>query len=154
VDLHDWLLALHIAAGAAGLVVGAMVIWSSGERPHLGTRSVAYLWIVFAISATAIGLLVPDWPELWWITILAVLASGLALLGYIAPRSRFRGWQPAYAHGQGGSYIALVTALLVVALTVDGPVHGVAAAIVWVLPTVIGTRLILLWHRRLARIDG
>jgi hypothetical protein len=32
-------------------------------------------------------------------------------------------------HGQGGSYLALVTALVVVALTVDGPLQGPAVLV-------------------------
>jgi hypothetical protein len=143
------LLALHIAAGIAGLALGAAVIWSSRDRPSLDGRSAAYPWAVLAVSLTAVGLLALDWPDLWWIAILAVLAYALALLGFLAPRRRFRRWTLAYAHGQGGSYIALVTALVVVALTVDGPVQGPAAVAVWVLPTLIGTRMIQAWHRRL-----
>jgi hypothetical protein len=148
---HDLVLALHIAAGATGLVLGAVVIWLSRERPLLDRRSTAYHWTVLAVSLTAVGLVAFDPSGLWWIAILAVLAYGLAVLGYLAPRSRFRGWEPAYAHGQGGSYIALVTALLVVALTVDGPIHGVAEVVVWLLPVVIGTHLILRWDGRLRR---
>jgi hypothetical protein len=147
--LHDVLLALHIGAGIAGLALGAAVIYSSRESPILDRRSATYPWTVFAVSLTAAGLLALDWPELWWIATLAALAYGLALLAYLAPRLRFRGWTLAYAHGQGGSYIALVPALIVVALTVDGPVHGAAAVAVWVLPTLVGTRLIQRWHRRL-----
>jgi hypothetical protein len=149
VSLHDLLLALHIGAGIAGLAVGAAVIWSSRDRPALDGRSAAYPWTVLAVSLTAVGLLALDWPDLWWIGILAALAYALALLGYLAPRRRFRGWRLAYAHGEGGSYIALTTALVVVALTVDGPVRGPAAVVVWVLPTLIGTGLIRRWHRRL-----
>jgi hypothetical protein len=118
-SLHDLLLAVHIAVGAVALALGAVVIWSSRERPLLDRRDAAYHWIVLAVSLTAIGLVALDWPDLWWIAILAALAYGLALLGYLAPRQRFRAWQAAFAHGQGGSYIALVTALMVVALTVD-----------------------------------
>jgi len=148
-SLHDLLLAVHIAVGAAGLALGAVVIWSSRERPLLDRRSAAYHWTVLAVSLTAIGLLALDWPQLWWIAILAVLAYGLALLGYLAPRHQFRAWRAAFAHGQGGSYIALVTALVVVALTVDGPLDGAAAALPWALPTLVGTSLIERWRRRL-----
>jgi hypothetical protein len=151
VGLHDLLLALHIGAGIAGLALGAAVIWSSRDGPVVDGRSAGYPWTVLAVSLTAVGLLALDWPDLWWIAILAALAYALALLGYVAPRSRFRGWELAFAHGQGGSYIALITALVVVALTVDGPVHGAAAVVVWVLPTVIGTRLIQRWHQRLVQ---
>src|SRR5829696_991383 len=131
--LHDVLLALHIAAGVAGLALGAAVIWASRVSPALDHRSAAYPWVVLAVSLTAVALLALDWPDLWWIALLAALAYLLALLGYFAPRRRFRGWRLAYAHGQGGSYIALVTALVVVALTVDGPVHAPAAIAVWVI---------------------
>ncbi len=148
-DTHDFLLTLHIASGVVALILGAVVIWTSRERPALDGRSAAYPWTVLAVSVTALGLLALDWPDLWWIGILAVFAYLLALLGFLAPRRRFAGWQVAYAHGHGGSYIALVTALLVVALTVDGPIKGPAAVAVWILPTLVGTRLIVRWHRRL-----
>lgn len=148
-DPHDILLGLHTAAGLAGLALGGLVIWSSRERPLLDRWSVAYHWTVLAVSLTAVVLLVLDWPQLWWLMLLSVFAYGLALLGFLAPRRRFRGWTGFYAHGQGGSYIALVTAFIVVSLTVDGPIHGPAAAAVWVFPTLVGTRLIKRWHRRL-----
>jgi hypothetical protein len=147
--MHDALLVLHIGAGAAALLLGALVIWRSRVTPSLDRASSAYHWTVLVVSATAVALVASDAPELWWIAILAVFAYGLALLGYLAPRQRFSRWRPAYAHGQGGSYIALVTALLVVALTVDGPVHGIAAVAVWVLPAVVGTSLIERWRAQL-----
>jgi hypothetical protein len=53
----------------------------------------------------------------------------LAVLGRYAAARQFRGWTHAYVHGQGGSYIALVTAFVVVALTVDGPLDGSAALV-------------------------
>jgi hypothetical protein len=84
--LHDVLLALHIAAGVAGLALGAAVIWTSRVSPALDGRSAVYPWAVLAVSLTAVGLLALDWPELWWIGLLAALAYLLALLGYLAPR--------------------------------------------------------------------
>jgi hypothetical protein len=50
-----------------------------------------------------------------------------------------------YAHGQGGSLIALVTAALVVSL------DGTAAAAAWIVPTLIGVPLI---ERRVTRISA
>jgi hypothetical protein len=49
----------------------------------------------------------------------------------------------------GGSYIALVTALVVVSFVVNGPVDGVAELIPWLAPTAIGTVLIRVWRHRL-----
>ena len=120
-DLYDVLIVLHVLAGTAGLVVGAWLIWLSRDRPLLDWRASAYHWAVAWVALTSAGLVAPDWPDLWWLLLLAVLSYGLAVAGYVAPRRRFAGWQAAYAHGQGGSYIALLTALLVVSLTVNAP---------------------------------
>lgn len=147
------LLAVHVVAGAFGLLLGAFVIAVSRQEPLLDRRSASYHWLVLVVSVSAVGLVTLDWPDLWWLAPLAAFAYALALLGYLAPRRRFRGWQAAYAHGQGGSYIALVTAFVVVALTVDGPVDGAAAALPWALPTLVGLVLIHRWHRRLVTRD-
>jgi hypothetical protein len=152
-DLHDMLLAVHVVAGVVGLLLGAFVIAVSRQQPLLDRRSVAYHWLVLVVAVSAVGLVALDWPDLWWLAPLAAFAYALALLGYLAPRRRFRAWQAAYAHGQGGSYIAMVTAFVVVALTVDGPVDGAAAALPWALPTIVGTSLIERWRRRLIARD-
>ena len=135
--MSDILLTLHVAAGSLGLALGPVALWRSKGGPALvGAVGVAYLASVLAVSGTAVGLVALDWSELWWLTILAVFSSALAVLAVLAPALRFRGWARACAHGEGGSYIALVTALLVV--SVDG--SGAVAA--WTLPTLVGLPLI------------
>ena len=151
--LHDTLLALHVVVGVAGLVLGPLAISTSRGRPALvaGRIGSMYLGSVLAVSLTAVGLIVLNWSELWWLTILAAFSSALALLAFLAPRRRFRGWARACAHGEGGSYIALVTALLVV--SVDGP----ASVLAWTLPTLVGLPLIEVRASRLrarVRKDG
>ena len=134
--LADILLAVHVAAGALGLVLGPAAMWAERRPPYLSRAGVGYHWAVLAVSVTAAGLVALDWPRLWWLAPLAAVSYGLALVGLLAPRRRGRGWVRAYAHGQGGSYVALVTALLVV--SVDGPL-GAAA---WLGPTLVGLPLI------------
>jgi hypothetical protein len=148
-DLYDLIMALHVVFGAAALLVGAPLIWLSRNRPHVGRSADAYYWSVAVVALTSAGLVALDWPDLWWLLVLAALTWGLAAAGHVAPLRRFPGWRGAYAHGLGGSYIALVTALLVVSLTVNGPIDGAASALVWGLPTVVGTVLVTAWHRRL-----
>lgn len=146
---HDVLLAAHVAAGCVGLAVGAWVIWRSRDRPVTDARAAVYHWSVAAVALTSVALVALDWPTLWWLVLVAAISYGLAAVGRLASRRRRTGWQYAYVHGQGGSYIALVTALLVVSLTVDGPIDGDAAVSVWTLPTLIGTAMIRAWHHRL-----
>jgi hypothetical protein len=152
---HAVLLSIHIAAGTAGLVLGPVAMWQATRRleaarsPDTGA-SAAYHWTVLAVCPSAAVLVVWFRPELWWLVPVAAFSYSLVLLGRFAVARRFRSWMHAYAHGQGGSYSALVTALVVVAATVDGPVHGAAEVIPWTLPAVIGTPLTEWWRRRLA----
>jgi hypothetical protein len=87
-------------------------------------------------SLTALGLVAFEPEALWGLSLLAALAAALAILGWLAPRQRKRAWVRMYAHGQGGSYISLVTALLVV--SVSGP----ATVAAWSVPTLIGVPMI------------
>jgi hypothetical protein len=151
---HAVLLSIHIAAGAVGLLLGPVAMWQATRRlgtaqnPNAGA-SAAYHWLVLAVCLSAAVLVVWFRPELWWLVPVAAFSYALVLVGRIAVDRRFRGWTHAYVHGQGGSYIALVTALVVVALTVDGPLHGAAELIPWVLPIAIGLPLIEWWRRLL-----
>lgn len=151
---HNVLLSIHIAAGTLGLLLGPVAMWQVTRRLQAAltpddAASTAYHWTVLAVCLSAAVLVVWFRPELWWLVPVAAFSYCLVLLGRFALARRFRGWSHAYVHGQGGSYIALVTALVVVSLTVEGPLHGPAEVIPWVAPVVIGTLLIEWWRRQL-----
>jgi hypothetical protein len=134
------LLVVHIVAGTAGLLLGAFVmVWRRGMT--------AYVLTVLVVCLSAIGLVLVSRPDLWWLIPVSALTFGLAVLGRESARRRFRGWTHGYVHGLGGSYIAQVTALVVVWLVVNGPVQGLAQLIPWLAPTAVGTVLIELWRR-------
>lgn len=151
---HTALLVVHIVAGTAGLLLGPFVMRQDALRFAAGERAVGplntwYCWIVLAVCLSATGLVIDRRPDLWWLIPLSALTIGLAVLARAAAARRFRGWSHGYVHGLGGSYIAQVTALIVVALVVDGPVRGAAELVVWLAPTAIGIVLIEVWRRRL-----
>src|SRR6266487_2883101 len=153
---HAVLLGIHIAAGTLGLLVGPVAMWQGTRRLAAapGPDTVAgraYHWTVLTVCLSAAVLVVWFRPALWWLVPVAAGSYSLVLLGRLAVARRFRGWTHAYVHGLGGSYIALVTALAVVALTVDGPLHGAAEVIPWALPAAIGIPLIEWWRRLLIR---
>ena len=112
-----------------------------GERSSRERLLPAYVWAVFATCLTAAIVCLLDWSRLWWLIPVAVLSYLLALVGYVAVR---RGW-PKWvgAHGLGGSYIALWTALLVVTA---GDISTTAEIIAWILPAAIGVPLIVRTH--------
>ncbi|HEX6358585.1 Hok/Gef family protein [Actinophytocola sp.] len=137
---HTLLLVTHIGAGLAGLLLGPVVmIWHRAMT--------AYVAAVLVVCLTAIGLVLVVRPDLWWLIPVSALTLGLALVGRASERRRFRGWTHGYVHGLGGSYIAQVTALVVVWLVVNGPVQGPAQLIPWLAPTAVGTVLIEIWRR-------
>jgi hypothetical protein len=142
-DTRDGVLAAHIAAGSVG---SCWELWRSSARAatYRSRACAACVWAVGTVGATVIALLGLDELELWWILPLAVLAIGFAIVGYLATTRRRPGWIRLYAHGQGGAFIALVTAVFVVS------VSGAAMAAAWVVPTAVGVALI---ERRVARIE-
>ncbi len=154
--MNNLLLGAHIVSGSLGIALGPVVMWRetqllrAGKAAHSPAGGI-YQATVMLICVSAIALVITSRPDLWWLIPVAAASYALALLGRVAGARRFRGWMPAYVHGIGGSYIALVTALVVVALTVDGPVRaGQFEVVPWVAPAAVGTVLIERWRHRLA----
>ena len=152
--MRSIMVVLHVISGSAGLVLGlaAMIIdtrrFAAGLRT-VGRCTIGYVAVVLVVCLTGSGLVLLGRPDLWWLIPLSALTFGLSVLAQQSAARRFRGWTHGYAHGIGGSYIAQTTALIVVALVVNGPLHGAAELIPWLAPTMIGTVLLELWRRRL-----
>ena len=124
--MRNPLLAVHIGTGIAGLLLGPAAIRAALADFRPPARS-AYLGGVTVLTVTAAGLVALRPGDLWPFLLLAA-GTEAALLA--APRVR----SPArHARLVCGSYVSLVTALLVVSW---GSVWA------WILPTVIGTVLI------------
>lgn len=133
--LHTTALIAHVGAGSAGLVLGPVAM-RAAKRPGTHTRSgEIYHWVMLAVCVSALVLAALDFSALWWFVPIAVGSYALALLGYLSAKRRPRGWLRLHISGQGGSYIALVTALLVVNL-------GDVTPLVWFIPTIVGSPLI------------
>jgi hypothetical protein len=137
-------LSVHVASGVLALVLGPLALVAA-RRQHRWFASLraAYHWTVLLVCATATVVAVLAWSRLWWLVPIAVLAYGLALAGHLGSSRQWPAW--VRAHGWGGSYIALVTALLVVAAR---GVSAVLEAAAWLLPAAIGTPLIVRTHSR------
>jgi len=137
------ILALHVAAGSIALVAGPVAYLVAGRR-RAPLR--VYLVAVLGVAATALGLVAADPDGLWWLAPLALLTAALAALGRWGGATGGSAAARAAAHGWGGSYIALVTALLVVSVS--------TGVLVWVMPTIVGVVLIELHARRATRVTA
>ncbi|WP_306357113.1 MULTISPECIES: hypothetical protein [unclassified Nocardia] len=148
--MYATVLTFHILVGAAGLLLGPVLMWADAHWRRSGDIGVAYLGVVAAVCLSAVALVLWWRPELWGLIPLSVLTFGLAWLGrYSAGRAGK--WTHAYVHGLGGSYIALITATVVVSFAIDGPLRGGAQLVAWLGPTVIGVVLLDMWRRQLVQ---
>lgn len=132
-DAHAVLLAGHVLAGSAALLLGPVVMYADRRPGRFARARSAYQVAVGILTTSAVGLAALEWAQLWWLAPIGVATEAAALGGWAAGRHRSARWIPWRMRLMGGSYIALVTALLVVST-------GSPAA--WALPTLVGTPLI------------
>lgn len=149
------LLGAHVAVGCAGLLLGPVAMYTDSRgfiaaHRDISRASAAYRAAVLLVCLSAVALVITRRHDLWWLIPVSALTYGLAVLARSSARRRPAHWLHGYVHGQGGSYIALWTALIVVALTVDGPVTGTAQLLPWLAPTAIGVIGIEAWRRKLS----
>jgi hypothetical protein len=139
--MRTLLLAIHIPSACLALLAGPVAMFlpkRPGLHPLMGR---AYQLFVALLCVSAIGLVVLL-PSLWWLGLIGGATWAAALAGWIVRRVHRPGWLPWHISLMCGSYISLVTALLVNL--------GPRSPAVWILPTVIGTPLISLRAYRAA----
>jgi len=150
VSAHDVALAVHVTAGTAGLVLGPTIMLVP-KRRGLHTRlGEIYHWVFLVLFLSALSLAVLN-PSVWWLGLVGAGSYGFALMGYLAAKRRRSGWIFPHISGQGGSYISMTTALLVVNWNAISDATGFVAALPWFLPTVIGSPLIAWVSTQVAR---
>jgi hypothetical protein len=142
--MRDTLLTIHVLAGTAGLLLGPGWLWARRAGRRGAPAAVAYHAAVAVVSTTG-GYLALTAPGLGWLLPVAVATQASAVAGALARRRAWRHWRTLQPHLLGGSYIALVTALLVA---------ETGYAVFWVLPAVAGQVPIALAKRRLHAVVG
>lgn len=139
---HALVLTVHIVAGTTGLVLGPFALKAAlRRRPPTGPAGV-YQAAVGVLTVTAIGLAVMDWRRLWPFAFIAVATGAAVVAGRSVRERAFPGAAGWHVRLIGGSYISLVTALLVVSW---------GSVVAWILPTVVGATLV---ERAAARAEG
>ncbi len=150
-NMHAPFLAVHVAAGTVGLLLGPVAMLAPKRRGAHTRAGEAYHWTVLALFVSAVGLAILNWSEVWWLALVGAGSYGFALMGYLAAKRRPRGWLAPHISGQGGSYIALLSAFLVVNWKAFTGTPGFASPLPWVLPTLIGSPIIAWTIAQVAR---
>ncbi len=132
---------VHVVAGTAGLLLGplAVVVLRSPATRRLA--AVAYHVAVSVVALSALALAVLDWSRLWWLVPVAAATQAAALSG-LWVKGRVAHWPGWHVHLLGGSYVALVTGLLVVSW---------GNPLAWILPAVLAQPPIALAKARVRR---
>lgn len=88
------------------------------------------------------------WSESAYLFYIAIFSYGLALFGYLARKRRWKNWLPMHIGGMSGSYIGIITAVLVVNGTNMPFLSQIPFLWLWFLPTLIGTPIIIIVNNR------
>lgn len=143
-NLHELVLAFHIACGTGGIILGPVVM-QARKMPGRHTKfGEIYHWLFLAVFLSASALSIMNWERLWWLLPVGIGSYAFALLGYLSAKLRWQHWLLYHLAGQGGSYIAMTTAVLVVNF-------GTGAWWAWVLPTIVGSPMITWINYEIAR---
>jgi hypothetical protein len=144
VGVRDVVLSLHVALGAGGLLLGPAWLAARTRGRVASGLAAGYQVVVLGITVSAGVLAVTD-PQLSWLLPVAVGTEVLAVTGALARRRGWAGWRSWQPHLLGGSYIALVTGVLIA--ETGNPVF-------WVLPALLGQLPIAMAKRRLHAADA
>lgn len=137
-----FILIMHIVLGGAAMIVGPISMFTRKRRGAHTSSGEIYHWLVLGTCLGAAALALLDWSRIWWFLPIAIGSYAFAFVGYLAAKCRWRGWLIVHIVGQGGSYIALVTAVLVVNWQTMFGTRGLGNLWAWVLPTLIGSPMI------------
>ena len=137
--MRDVVLILHVVVGTAGLLLGPAWLGARYRGRPARRLAAGYQAAVAGVVVSAGVLAVTD-PQLTWLLPVASATEALAVTGALARRRGWAGWRSWQPHLLGGSYIALVTGVLIA--QTGNPVF-------WLLPAVAGQVPIAVAKRRL-----
>ena len=129
--MHELLIAVHVAAGAVGLVAGPLAGVVRKVRGLHTAAGWAYQACCAALCSTALALVALS-PRLWPFALIAVPTQAAAAGAVVVRRRRRPGWRPLHVQLALGSYVSFVTALVV----------QVAGGWWWSVPVVVGTAVV------------
>lgn len=134
---------LHVLAGAACVVTGAVAMLSRKGRGRHSTFGTTYFWSLVVVFLSATGLAAVRWVEDYPLFGLAALAMASAYAGRSAARRGWPGWVRWHIAGMGLSYVFLLTAFYV-----DNgknlPLWRTLPQIAfWFLPAIVGAPIIV-----------
>src|SRR5690625_1521137 len=149
-SIHTVLLILHIITRSFCLLTGTVnlsVKKVKGYHTRIGEWYHGGYVIVFL---TSVGMAIINWSDSAYLFYIALFSYGLALFGYLAGKFRKKGWLQMHIGGMAGSYIVIITAILVVNVGDMPLINQLPTLLIWFIPTIIGKPVIIMVNKRYA----
>lgn len=145
-------LILHVVSGGLALLAGPVAMFSRKRRGIHTRFGLLYTLLVLTTCLSALVLVtVEGWHRYWVLGAISVATLASVMIGFLAARRKRPGWITTHIVGQLSSYISMVTAFAVVNRTMLRELTGLPSLWYWLLPTLIGTPLIMLAVSRATR---
>ena len=100
------------------------------------------------ILVTSIVMSILHWEESQYLFYISLFSYSFAIMGYSAVKKKWKNWLSSHIGGMLGSYIGIVTAVLVVNVSNIPLVNELPILLFWFLPTIIGTPMIYFVARK------
>src|SRR5699024_3756740 len=141
-SIHGILLIIHIVAGSFCLLTGAINLSIKRQKGyHTKIGELYHCGYVF-VFLTSVGMAIINWSVSAYLFYIYLFSYGLALFGYLAGKFRKKGWLQMH--------IGIITAVLVVNGGDMPLIKQLPALLLWFIPTIIGTPLIIMVNKRYA----
>lgn len=148
------IIAVHVVASLACVIIGAIAIFSAKGRGRHSRFGAGYFWTLAAVTGSAAILTALRPEENQEVFLLGVFCFGFAVFGRTSLRHRWRGWLRLHIIGMGLSYILLLTAFYV-ENGADLPLWDHLAPLAyWLIPSLIGWPVIIWAILRHPRVTG
>ncbi|WP_121615460.1 DUF2306 domain-containing protein [Virgibacillus halodenitrificans] len=147
-SIHTVLLILHIIAGSFCLLTGTTNLSVKKKKGYHTRIGEWYHGSYIVVFITSVAMAIINWSESAYLFYIALFSYSLALFGYLAGKLRKRNWLTKHIAGMVGSYIGIITAVLVVN-GMDIPlINQIPPLLLWFVPTIIGTPIIFMVNKR------
>ncbi|WP_432355567.1 DUF2306 domain-containing protein [Sporosarcina sp. A2] len=147
-DIISILLIIHIIVGIICLLTGTLALFVKKKKGSHTIIGEVYHGGYVVIFITSLAMAIMNWSESSYLFYIALFSYGLALFGYLARKLRWRNWLNKHIAGMIGSYIGIITATLVVNGSKIPLVNEIPVLLLWFIPTLIGTPIIIIVSRR------
>ncbi|OFD52209.1 hypothetical protein BWGOE4_56920 [Bacillus mycoides] len=142
------ILFIHILVGVICLIAGLAAMVAPKKKGLHKKLGEIYHFSFIIVFITTVAMAIMHWESSSYLLYIGIFSYSLALLGYLAGKFKWKNWVAIHIGSILGSYIAILTAVLVVNVNRMPILNNYNPLIFWLIPTIIGSPIIYLIRRK------